>query len=87
MQPENVGVVFNRVVAKPAPPYNPWTLGNEQLTAAALVLACILGLGSLVLTFRLRTQSARVEQLKQELARTASKGEAAAPRLMAGGRS
>jgi type III secretion protein J len=85
LKPENVGVVFNRVVAKPAPPFDPLSWGIEQLTGVSLLLACILGIGSLVLTFRLRTQTARVEQLKKELARVTASGSQTGPRLMTGG--
>lgn len=88
LQPENVAVVFNKVLVKPPAPYSPFSLGNEQLTAVALVLACVSGLGSLVLTFRLRRQSAKVEQLQKELAKAMSSlaaAPAAAPRLMTGG--
>jgi type III secretion protein J len=86
LQPDNVGVVFNKVEVKPQAPYNPWTLGNEQLTAAGLLLACISGIGSLALVGRVRMLSAKVKGLEKELtkAKTPQVEPGAAPKLMAG---
>ena len=85
LQPDNVAVVFNKVLVRPPAPFNIWSLGNEQLTGAAVLLACILGLGSLILVFRVRTQSAKIGHLQEELGKLKALPESqAAPRLVAG---
>jgi type III secretion protein J len=86
LEPDNVAVVFNRVEVKPPAPYNPWTLGNEQLTAAGLLLACISGFGSLALVGRVRMLNSKVKGLEKELTKArAAQVEGGTAKQVAGG--
>ncbi len=68
---ENVAVIYHQIHPKPAPAQDvSWYLRNEQILVAALSLAVILALGSLLLIFQSRRQRAQITQLRRQLQST-----------------
>jgi type III secretion protein J len=74
LQPDNVAIVFKRIVAKSQPPRDVgWYLGNQELLVASLALSSITGLGCLVLIFSRKRMHSEIEQLRRQLAESVVK--------------
>ncbi|MEZ5403579.1 MAG: hypothetical protein R2729_28120 [Bryobacteraceae bacterium] len=69
LQPDNVAVVFQKIVPKPPPPQDlRWLLGNEILLVGSLGAAVVASLGLLLLVGKSRWDRKKVAELREELA-------------------
>jgi type III secretory pathway lipoprotein EscJ len=79
LQPDNVAVVFKRVDLAPQPPRDVgWYLSDAYVVAGSLTLMMLASLGSLVLAFRSRRQTATIDSLRNELQAAAQRPESSA---------
>ena len=68
LQPDNVGVVFNRVIARGVPPQDWWFyFGNQQILVVTLGLLALVSVGTLGLVVKGRHQRLRIQQLEKAL--------------------
>jgi type III secretion protein J len=68
LQPENVAVVYKRIIATPSPNYDVgWYLSDAYVVAGSFALALLTSAGALVLVFRSQRQKASIESLRRDL--------------------